>query len=219
MNEENENEIDRLAKILWDYNHLNQTLKKADAVLVLGSYNPLVAERGIDLYFEGYAPYIIFSGNVGRFTRGVFKKPEAEVFADIARERGVPESAIIIENTSTNTGENISFTKLLIEKMGLEIGSFIVVQKPYMERRAYAAFKKLWPEKEVTVTSPQCSYEKYVEMTPGFKERILNSMVADTQKIKLYAEKGFQISQEMPDRVWRASERLVQLGFSKHLVK
>ena len=30
---------------------------------------------------------------------------------------------------------------------------FIVVQKPYMERRSYATFKKVWPEKEIIVTS------------------------------------------------------------------
>ena len=42
-------------------------------------------------------------------------------------------------------------------------------------------------------------------------------MVGDLQRIKLYAEKGFQVHQEIPDDVWQAFERLVALGFDKQL--
>ncbi len=43
-------------------------------------------------------------------------------------------------------------------------------------------------------------------------------MAGDFQRIKLYPEKGFQIAQHIPDAVWQAYERLVALGFNKHLV-
>ena len=32
-----------------------------------------------------------------------------------------------------------------------------------MERRSFATFKKLWPEKEVVVTSPQVSFDEYLD--------------------------------------------------------
>jgi hypothetical protein len=50
-------------------------------------------------------------------------------------------------------------------------------------------------------------------------EKVINIMVGDLQRIKIYPEKGFQIYQEIPAEVWKAYERLVALGFDKHLIK
>jgi len=75
----------------------------------------------------------------------------------------VPRERILIEPNSTNTGENIKFTRQLLAEHDLQPESFIVVQKPYMERRSYATFRKMWPEKEVIVTSPQVSFGSYLE--------------------------------------------------------
>ena len=66
---------------------------------------------------------------------------------------GVAREHILIENRSTNTGENVLFTRRLLAERGLDPARFIVVQKPYMERRSYATFRKVWPEKEIIVTS------------------------------------------------------------------
>jgi len=209
-------EVDLLAKKVWDYLKLDNKLEKADAILVLGSHDIRVAERGAQLFLEDWAPLIIFSGGRGRLT-AEWMKTEADSFAEIAIKIGVPKNKIIIENKSTNTGENIQFTKELLAKMKLNPKKFILVQKPYMERRAYATFKKVWPEKEAIVTSPQISYEKYpTEELP--KEEIINIMVGDLQRIKIYPAKGFQIPQDIPDDVWDAYEKLVKLGFTKHLV-
>jgi uncharacterized SAM-binding protein YcdF (DUF218 family) len=76
----------------------------------------------------------------------MWSEPEAELFARIAEGMGVPPDRIIVENRSTNTGENVLFTRRLLAEMGVEPESFILVQKPYMERRTYATFRKLWPE-------------------------------------------------------------------------
>lgn len=211
-------EINTLSKIIWDYHHLNHQLKKADCIFVLGSHDTRVAEYAADLFLQGYAPYIIFSGGLGNLTAGIFEKSEAEIFADIAKKNGVPEEQIIIEGKSTNTGENVQFTRQLLKDKGLDFNSFILVQKPYMERRTYATFKKVWPEKEFIVTSPQVSFEAYPnDEIP--KEKVINIMVGDLQRIKLYPEKGFQIPQEMPQKVWEAYEKLVDAGFTQHLIK
>ncbi len=114
-----EKDITAAAQIIWDYHHMHHELKKADCIFVLGSHDTRVAEWAADLFLQGYAPYIVFSGGLGNFTRGVFKKPEAEIFADIAIQKGVPADKIIIENQSTNTGENVHFTKKLLEEKGL----------------------------------------------------------------------------------------------------
>ena len=133
-------------------------------------------------------------------------------------DMGVPSEAIFIENQSTNTGENILFTQKLLNDKGLDPYSFLLVQKPYMERRSFATFKKQWPGKNLLVTSPQIAFEDYPnEEIP--LERVINVMVGDLQRIKIYPEKGFQIYQEIPHDVWAAYERLIREGFDKHLAK
>ena len=154
-------EIISLGKLLWNYHQMNHKLEKADCILALGSHDLRVPERVAELYLEGFAPLVIMSGGLGNFTQEIWTEKEADKFAAIAVEKGVPKNAILIENNSTNTGENILFTQKLLKQKNLDPQSFIVVQKPYMERRSYATFKKHWPDKKLMVTSPQISFDAY----------------------------------------------------------
>src|SRR5262249_34421355 len=150
----NEPLIDALAQKIWDYHHLDHRLEKCDIILALGSNDLRVGEFAADLFLQGWAPTLVLSGNVGALTRGRFSKPEAEIFAEIALKKGVPPEAVLIEAKSTNTGENVMFSRRLIESKGLHPESILLVQKPYMERRSYATLMKIWPGKRVIVASP-----------------------------------------------------------------
>lgn len=209
---------DGLARVLWDYMLMGHELQACDLILVLGSNDMRVAEHGARLWLQGLAPKILFSGNVGVLTRELFEgKPEAEVFADVAREMGVPEEAILLEPRSTNTGENIVFSRELLVEQGMDPQRFIVVQKPYMERRAYATFMKQWPGKDIRISSPPLDWDRYPnELLP--KKVILPILVGDLQRIRLYPEKGFQIPQEIPEEVWVAYQELVRRGHTGHLM-
>jgi uncharacterized SAM-binding protein YcdF (DUF218 family) len=210
-----------LARVLWDYHRLRHELVRSDAILVLCSHDLRVAERGADLFLEGWAPLLIFSGGLGSITRQLMTRPEAEQFADVAAAMGVPRDRMLIEDQSTNTGENVRFTRALLLARGLDFRSFLVVQKPYMERRSFATFRKVWPEPDVRVTSPQVSMDAYLR---GYGHASLTArdvvsiMVGDLQRIRVYAERGFQIPQEIPDDVWAAYEELVRAGFDERLV-
>jgi len=208
----------RDVKILWDYMLMNHKLEKADALLVLGSSDLRKAEYAAQLYKEGWAPLLIFSGGLGRNTKGLWGMSEAEKFASIAIENGVPEDVILIENKSTNTGENIQFTRQLLEEKGLELKKIIVVQKPYMERRTYATLMKQWQGMDFVVTSPSLSFEDYVDETHP-EEFTIAMLVGDVQRIKEYPAKGFQIEQEIPQEVQEAYARLVEAGYTEQLIK
>jgi uncharacterized SAM-binding protein YcdF (DUF218 family) len=210
-----------LAETIWQYHQLNHALSAADAILVLCSYDLAVAERGAQLFLEGWAPILIFSGGLGAITKHFWKEPEADQFAAIAVKMGVPPEKILIENRSTNTGENIQFTRQLLAEKRLDLQTFILVQKPYMERRCYATFRKLWPGKEAVVTSPRVSFEEYLSRysNPALSaDEVISIMVGDLQRIRLYPAKGFQIEQEIPADVWAAFEELVDLGYDNHLI-
>ncbi len=214
-----DSETYELAQIVWDYHHVNHTLIPVNCIMVLGSHDTRVADRGAELFLEGLAPQILFSGGLGNLTKGVWDDPEADIFARIAIKKGVPEKAILVENRSTNTGENIRFSYELLKQSGTLPQKMILVQKPYMERRTFATFSKQWPGEPVDfrVTSPQLSFEDYphAEIT---REQVVHIMIGDLQRIWLYPEKGFQIYQDIPHRVWQAYEQLVAKGYTGNMI-
>lgn len=208
-----------LSQKIWDYHHIHHPLQKADCIMALGSHDTRVAERAAELYLAGYAPLIIFSGGLGRLTDHLWTEPEADKFARIAVEMGVPESHILKENRSTNTGENIALSYQLLKNNSIEVKKLILVQKPYMERRTYATFMKQWPgpEMEINVTSPQISFADYPNAEIS-QEEVINIMMGDLQRIKTYPQKGYQIYQEIPEEIWEAFKRLKQKGYISHLM-
>ena len=215
------NETAKALQTVWNYMQMNQTIEKADALFVLCSHDVRVAEYAVELYKAGFAKWIIFSGGSGELTSNIFSKTEAEVFADIAVKNGVPKEKIIIEPNSTNTGENVKFTSALLQSKQIRFNSFILVQKPYMERRTYATFAKQWPDASVSflVTSPKLDIDTYFNNGEINKDTAINVMVGDMQRIIEYPKLGFQVEQEIPDNVSAAYRFLVAEGFSKHLMK
>ena len=211
-------EIITCAKVLWDYHKMRHTLKHADCILVLGSHDVRVGEYGAKLYLDGYAPLLIMSGGLGNLTSHIWDEPEADKFAKLAMAMGVPRSHILIENRSTNTGENITFTRRLLDEKKIEMKSFIVVQKPYMERRAYATFMKKWPGREILIASPPLSFEEYPAGDISLED-VINIMVGDLQRIMIYPALGYQIAQDVPEDVRNAYDFLVRSGYTRHMVK
>lgn len=206
------------AQTLWDYHQLHHRLEKSDCMLVLGSNDPRVAEWSADLFREGWAPLMVISGHEGVLTRGLYGKSEADYFADIAVQRGVPRERILIENRASNTGENILFSRALLQEKGLDPQRLILVQKPYMERRTFATFQKLWPGKQALVSSPPIRLADYP--TPELPlDYVINIMVGDFQRIMIYPARGFQVEQPVTPEARAAFETLVRLGFDRHLVR
>jgi sugar (pentulose or hexulose) kinase len=213
--------IRALANTLWQYHQLGHELSPADAILVLCSHDMAVAEHGARLFLDGWAPLLIYSGGLGSITTQLWTEPEADRFAAVAVSLGVPRERILIENRSTNTGENVTFTKQLLAERGIDPQTFIVVQKPYMERRAYATFRSRWPEKKLVVTSPQILFDDYLERYSHeslSQDDVVAIIVGDLQRIKVYGDRGWQIPQEIPNDVWQAYLELVAAGYDSRLL-
>lgn len=208
--------------ILWDYMCLHQTLQRADIIIGFGCYNEDVARRAAQLYHEGYAPRILFTGMLGRNTSSMWTESEADRFARVAMAEGVPESAILKENRATNSGENLIYSRKLLEELQIPVRCVIGVQKPYMERRLYAAFPVYWPEVKVTVTSWQQTYEEYLSGLHRWgrgEEETIHMIVGDFQRIQRYAELGYQFPQKIPPTAWEAFDCLVSLGYTRQLIR
>lgn len=210
--------IDRFARLVWDYHHVQHALAPADCIIVLGSHDTRVAERGAEVFLAGFAPLVVFSGNLGALTRGVWDRPEAEIFADVAAAMGVPRERMLIEARSTNTSENVEFSRRLLAEHGVTPKRAIAVQKPYMERRTLATFRQRWPELDVAVTSPQIEFDAYPTGAIT-REDVIHIMIGDLQRLILYAERGWSAPQQIPAEVMEAYQRLIEAGYRGRLIE
>ncbi|WP_298576978.1 YdcF family protein [uncultured Luteimonas sp.] len=112
----------------------------ADAIIVLGAaaYDAVPSpvfkariEHGLDLFGEGLAQTLIFTGGYGG---GGARFAESQVARRYAIRSGVPESAILIESTSQTTYQNLLEARRLMQEHGLHRA--IVVSDPLHMARA-----------------------------------------------------------------------------------
>ena len=209
-------------QVIWDYLCLHQQPQKADVIVGFGNFNTDIARRAAELYRQGLAPKILFTGGLGRNTEGLLPEPEAVRFARVAMECGVPEEDILIEDKSTNTKENIEFTRALLEEKGIPHGHILGVHQPFMERRIKAAMGVYWPGLNFSVTSPQVTIPEYLAAAKkqGVSENAsISVIVGDFQRMDLYAKKGYQLPQHIPEEAWEAFRQLVEMGYDKQLAK
>jgi len=105
--------------------------------------NNLPTQRGlqriytaVQLYADGWAPKLIFTG------RGGSSLSEAEVYAEAAVWLGMPKEAVLVEPLSGSTSEHPD-NLLKLDEMRIErSSSLLIVTSPVHSRRAYLCFKK-----------------------------------------------------------------------------
>ena len=209
-------------QILWNFMHMNQQPVSADVIVGFGCYDEDIPKRCAELYHAGFAPWVCFSGGLGRNTDKLWSKSEAERFAAIAISAGVPEDRIILENKSTNSAENLLFTPKVLEEAGVKAEKIIAVHKPYMEKRLWAAMQVYWPDVRVLYTSPRVTVEEHIAHAEAIgmtAKGVIETIVGDVQRMELYAEKGYQAAVEIPAEVRAAFDILVTQGYTGQLAK
>jgi uncharacterized SAM-binding protein YcdF (DUF218 family) len=215
-------QIIKHAQVLWNFHHVNHVLKPCDLILVLGSHDRRVADYAATLWHKKLAPQMLCTGGIAHqedLMATGWNRSEAEVFAERMVSAGVPADKIWLETEAKNTGDNFSFSGVLLQEKGYKAENIIVVTKPYMERRALATGLVRWPNIKLIITSQPCTLEEYLTTSQKSPEVDINVMVGDLQRLKLYPAQGFMAPTTIPDDVWASFEALVTLGFDKHLVK
>ncbi|MGW0496330.1 YdcF family protein [Streptomyces sp. NPDC003007] len=205
------------ARRVWDYHQMGHSPRPCSVAIGLGSHDLGVADRAVDLYKRGMAPLLLFTGATSPTTRERMPRGEAVHYRERAVELGVPSSDVLVEPRARNTGENIRFSRELLEEAGVEVSSVLLISKPYEERRAYATARKLWPGVEVVSASSPMTLDEYVDSI-GDARLVIDMLVGALQRLMVYPEQGFMISQPLPADVIEAYERLCQAGFTSRLL-
>lgn len=202
---------------LWDYHQMGHTVRPCSVAVGLGSHDLGVADAAVALYKRGMAPLLVFTGATSPTTRDRMPRGEAVHYRERAIELGVPSSAVLVEPRARNTGENVRFSKALLEEAGMEVSSVLLISKPYEERRAYATARKAWPEVEIISASTPMTLNEYVDSIQDAR-LVIDMLVGALQRLLIYPEQGFMIEQPVPEDVLEAYERLCREGFTSRLL-
>ncbi|MFD7447120.1 YdcF family protein [Streptomyces sp. NPDC059909] len=205
------------AQRLWDFQQMHHEPHPCSVGIGLGSHDLGVADVTVDLYQRGMMPLIVFTGATSQTTRERMPRGEAEHYRERALELGVPSSAILVEPNARNTGENIRFSRALLEERGADVSSVLLISKPYEERRAYATARQLWPEVEIVSASAPMTLAEYVDSIRDAR-LVLDMLVGAQQRLLIYPEQGFMIRQRIPESVTVAYDRLRREGFTSRLI-
>jgi uncharacterized SAM-binding protein YcdF (DUF218 family) len=201
----------RQAAILWDYMASFRSTGPCDAVVVCCSYDLRVCDYACDLIKSGLSQRLVLSGKTGNWTKHLWTGTEAAIFKARALENGIAESEILLEDRSTNFGENVAFTRELLPNAK----AVTFVTKPASVLRVKLTAEIQWPGITQHVACPDFHFPQDVSQVIGIFG-IINEMVGDIERVQKYPALGYQAPHELPQEVTAAWAYLMQQGFTYH---
>jgi uncharacterized SAM-binding protein YcdF (DUF218 family) len=126
---------------------LEDPLAKADVIVALSGDTGARTETAVDLWKRKYAPLILFAGAA--------EDPNSVASGEIMKRQaialGVPDSAILVEPSSTTTEQNARQVASLMKAQHLV--SEILVTSPYHQRRAAILFAQAFGPDALTFSN------------------------------------------------------------------
>jgi Uncharacterized conserved protein len=133
-------------------------IKKVDILVLLGNSITDTIKCASYAYENNLCDRILINGGIGHSTEilrqqvrkderfksiQVDNRAEANIFFDIMTKiYKVPENKIIVENQSTNCGDNALKAVKLLSELQIPYNSLLLIQDPTMQLRTHASFKK-----------------------------------------------------------------------------
>ena len=175
-NEQIQNCVNEIARFLAvrDIENLDCTelersfgIKKVDVLVLLGNSIPYTIKCAVEAYKNNLCHKILINGGIGHSTAmlrdqirkderfnfiQVENRAEADIFFDIMTKiYNVPSHDIIVENQSTNCGDNALKAIDLLNELNISYSSLLLIQDPTMQLRTYASFLKYVDNKKVKI--------------------------------------------------------------------
>ena len=150
----------------------NDEPQKSDVVIVLGGgvdknikdIGQAVQKRmdkGIELWLNGYADYIILTGGEVKDT----SYAEADELIEYASEKDVPENIIFTESKARDTYENAVYSQEIMQDNNWQTA--LVATSDYHAKRACRIFRKL--NMDVKCIAAEVPQEKFYQKFEYFK--------------------------------------------------
>lgn len=224
-------------------------IQQVDLLIILGNCIPFISIEAAKAYKEGIAKKLLIAGGIGHVTQvlrdninkkypdfNTFKKPEADIIAKLLEEEcGIKIEEIMIDNKSTNCGENTKNALKVIKENKYRPKTVLLMQDPTMQQRIDACFKKEWKDEDVKFIN-YAAFIPYVKEANG-KIEFVNDNLWGMWKMEHFLSlvlgeiprlldnkdgygpngKDFIVHVEIPDSVLKAYDRLK--GDYKELIR
>lgn len=188
-----------------------------DAVIGFGVFDLRVAALCGQLVADGRARRVIFTGGVGAGSADL-GRPEADAFADeLARlYPAISRDSVVVENRSTNTGENVRFTLDLLAAShpelapGIGLRTALLVASPARLRRVRLTWRKSVPSVAGWGLAPVSTFETEAALhaAKGIDFRAL--LIGEIDRLRDYPARGWIAAGLIPEPVLAARARLAK---------
>ena len=191
-------------ELLWKYLSVGELVEPCDIAFVLGRDDFSIPKRMVSVYNNGLAPVIIILGGRGRLT-GSIEGSESQEFKKQLLAQGIPEEVILIEEKSTNTGENIIEGLKVIKENSLQPKRICLITHRPHTRRALAVASAL----NSSITWLPCPDECTV---PGFTSdrliEVAKELVGEVLRLEEYPKLGYFENQHIPQEIISAKSAI-----------
>jgi len=220
-------------------------IRQADRLILLGGITtPDFADIAAHSFKQGVVTGLMVVGGTGHSTQnlrnnitahplyGTVKttgQPEADMLYDIlVNFHGIRRDAIVVENKSTNCGNNASYALESVRSISSVPKFAIILQDPIMERRTYEAFLHEWRTEQTIfdcfapvipllefqaqkIVFQDATYGQYYNMN-GFLDLVMGEIPRLRDDENGYGPKGhgFFGHVDIPEPVLIAFERLIR---------
>jgi len=192
---------------IQDYLCIHDEPEPADAIFIFGSVLlPPVWERAAELYHQGFAPLIVTTGYAGPSAQKLGIASEGSFLAEKLMTLGVPSRAIIVEEKSSNTLENVTFGMRALKERGLSVQKLLLVAKPMHMRRCVATFARQFPDVTTLSCPPVLTLAQTVDRP---YEEFVDRVAGEVERLERYAGPNGSIKpQAIPDSVRQAVAKI-----------
>lgn len=166
----------------------------SDMIMVPGGPWAELPELAAELYLKGYGKRVLCSGKFAfrheKFT-GLFSgkekygndfPTEAAFYKAVLKSYGVPEEAILLEESSRYTRENAILSAKLLEELDLTPKSAILVCHGFHARRSLVFFQRCFPDCTFTIAEATAPGLGFVKENWYLREKGIKLVLSELQK-------------------------------------
>lgn len=185
--------------------------------IVMGGWDTRVVDRAVAFFKGNYADYLLMTGGAGGRNLEGHEKPQAHVFRDRALKMGVPQDSILVDDKSTNTGENVQYAKKVLDEKGISVDRALFVHMATSLMRDYQVILKQGEGIEPVMASPKIGFSFY-EGNLVSRTGMIEDMVGDAHRLWAHAP-HFLDTPFVPEVVRNSFLYLAEKGYDSHLVR